>query len=115
MEMANAEDKAIIITFGAKWCLPCKEMYKNVFPDPEVSSLLEKHFIWLKMDANDLEAISMKQIYNVEAYPTTLFLLPNGDEFDRYEEGISLDRMKKILDQNTLQNQPDFSGETESI
>ena len=108
LELASAENKVVMISFGAKWCLPCREMYKNVFPDPTVKSLLKNNYVYLKMDSNDLEAISMKQIYNVEAYPTTLFVAPNGEEMDRYEEGISLAKMITILNQNKLENRPEF-------
>ena len=35
METASADNKVIMISFGAKWCLPCREMKKNVFPNPD--------------------------------------------------------------------------------
>lgn len=108
MEIASVENKVIMISFGAKWCMPCREMYKKVFPHPDVKSLIDQHYLSLKLDANDLEAISLKQLYDVKTYPTTLFLFPNGEEMNRFEEGISIDKMLTILNQNTLQNHPEY-------
>ena len=37
----------------------------------------------------------------MKVYPTTLILDPNGNEVNRYEEGLSKNRMMNLLAENT--------------
>jgi thiol:disulfide interchange protein DsbD len=52
---AEAEGKPIFIDFYADWCIPCKQMDREVFPDPEVRAELAA-FVPAKLDCTDPES-----------------------------------------------------------
>jgi thioredoxin-related protein len=49
-EQALKEGKPIILFLHSRRCYYCPKMIEKVFPDPEVSSFLAKHFIRLSLD-----------------------------------------------------------------
>jgi thioredoxin-related protein len=44
-EKAKNESKILMLKFGAKWCLPCRFMDKNVFTDQQVIEVLTKNSV----------------------------------------------------------------------
>ncbi len=101
IKTADLQGKNIILSFGAKWCLPCKQMKQNVYNNLEVNGAIHKDYLFQELDEKDLEAITLKNLYNVKVYPTTLIIDTNGNEINRYEEGLSKNRMINILAENT--------------
>lgn len=101
IETANEQGKNIILSFGAKWCLPCKQMEKNVYKNLEVNGAIYKDYVFQKLDEKDFETITLKNLYDVKVYPTTLILDNNGNVIQKYEEGLSKNRMMTILAENT--------------
>ena len=104
---ANLQGKNIILSFGAKWCLPCKQMDKNVYANEDVSTAIDEGYLFQKLNDKDLEAITLKNLFNVKVYPTTLIVDTNGNVISRYEESISKNRMMNILAENTNSNSRD--------
>ena len=101
IKTADLQGKNIILSFGAKWCLPCKQMEKNVYNNLEVNGAIHKDYLFKKLDEKDLEAITLKNLYDVKVYPTTLIVDTKGNVISRYEEGLSKNRMMNILAENT--------------
>lgn len=52
---AKAEGKPIFADFYADWCIPCKQMEREVFPDPAVRAELAA-FVPAKLDCTDPES-----------------------------------------------------------
>jgi thiol:disulfide interchange protein DsbD len=81
VQLARAEGKPMVIDFGATWCLPCKELEKNVFSHPDVARELRK-FTLVKVDlTHELEDESLavlKQKYDVGALPSVRMATPDG-------------------------------------
>lgn len=77
LEMAKLENKPIFFDAYTSWCGPCKQMAKDVFTKDSVADLFNKSFINVKYDMEKGEGISLKEKYEVAAYPTYLFI--NGD------------------------------------
>ena len=74
MSEIEKSDKPVLIDFSADWCVACKELEELTFPDPTVSSLMEK-FTLLKVDVtdnNDNDKALMKK-YGVVGPPAIIF------------------------------------------
>ncbi|MCJ7935147.1 MAG: thioredoxin domain-containing protein [Chryseobacterium sp.] len=80
---AKKENKLIFIDAYASWCGPCKLMAKNIFPLKTVGDYYNSHFINAKIDMEKGEGIELAKKYNVKAFPTYLFIDPNGETVHR--------------------------------
>ena len=78
LEQAKKENKLIFFDAYAVWCGPCKMMAKNVFTKDSVADLFNQKFINVKFDMEKGEGITLKEKYNVVAYPTYLFINDEG-------------------------------------
>ncbi len=74
---ASAQFKVpLMIHFYGDNCLPCKMVEERVFPRPELIQTLNKYFICVKVNASrDPKAAAE---YNVHAWPTDVFIAPDG-------------------------------------
>ncbi|MBY5956521.1 DUF255 domain-containing protein [Membranicola marinus] len=79
LEMSKAEDKLIFVDAYAVWCGPCKRMSKEVFTQASVGDFFNENFINAKIDMEKGEGPSIQRKYGVTAYPTLLFITPDGD------------------------------------
>lgn len=78
VKKAQAENKVIFLDIYATWCGPCKQLKKNTFTDPEVGAYFNDHFINATFDGEHGEGIHLAQHYGIHAYPTMLFINPDG-------------------------------------
>jgi len=74
---AKQSGKLIFMDAYATWCGPCKWMKANVFSDEKVGALYNRNFINAYIDMERGEGIALRKQYNIEAYPTALYI--NGD------------------------------------
>jgi len=81
--LAQKENKMVFIDFYSTTCPPCKIMENDVFTDPKVSAFINEHFISVRSNAASLEGKLEKYDYKINAYPTLLFLNPEGKEIGR--------------------------------
>lgn len=77
-EKAGKENKVVFVDFYATWCVPCKKMEKTIFTDPKVGEYFNQKFINLQLDAELPEHIAAAKQYKVEAFPTMVFIAPDG-------------------------------------
>ncbi|MDF3819287.1 thioredoxin family protein [Leptospira sp. 96542] len=70
-EKAKKEDKFLIVDLYADWCAYCMVLEKDIFPDKDVEKILNG-FIKVRLDGEEFP--NLKKKYNVEGYPTILFL-----------------------------------------
>lgn len=89
-EKAKQENKYIFVDVYTTWCIPCKQMEVNVFPQKEVGDFFNKNFINFKVQIdrkqNDSDEIKnaysdaklIEETYQISSYPTYLFLNPEG-------------------------------------
>ncbi|MDN5278085.1 MAG: thioredoxin:protein disulfide reductase [Clostridiales bacterium] len=100
--------KPIFVDFRADWCTICRELEENVFPRPEISSLLNK-MVPVKIDATkpDKKTEELISRYSVVGLPTLLLLSPDGEEFVqiRMVGDISPGQLEKNLRQALANNQ----------
>ncbi len=87
---AKQENKYIFLDIYATWCGPCKLMDKEVYPNDTLGDYFNQRFIAVKVQTDqtaadgeqvknwykDAEVISKQ--YQLEAYPSFIFLNPQG-------------------------------------
>ncbi|HHS95440.1 MAG TPA: DUF255 domain-containing protein [Phaeodactylibacter sp.] len=78
LEQAEKENKLVFVDFYATWCVPCKMMDEDVFPDKTIGEFFKKNFISYKVNGLKGNGINLATVFNVTAYPTLLFLNPKG-------------------------------------
>lgn len=84
LRKAQEEGKPVMIDFYADWCIPCKELDKLTFSQPEIVEI-SKNFIMLKVDltsSGDPRTKALKKKYNIKGVPTLVFLAPDGREMN---------------------------------
>jgi thiol-disulfide isomerase/thioredoxin len=119
---ARQTGKLIFMDAYAVWCGPCKWMNKNVFPVPAVANLYNRNFVNAYIDMEKGEGITLRQQYNVRAYPTYLFINGNGDVVHRIVgscdtsvfiqaalDALSPFRSLQYFNDNYTANQHDFT------
>ena len=78
LAQAEKEDKLVFVDAYTVWCGPCKKMARDVFPQKEVGDFYNDKFINVQMDMEKGEGLSFAKKYNVQVYPTLLFVAADG-------------------------------------
>lgn len=86
LALAKKENKFVFVDFHAVWCGPCKRMKKVSFTDAEVANFFNQNFVNLYLDAEKGEGADKANFYGVRAYPTLVFISPEGKVI-KYAEG----------------------------
>jgi uncharacterized protein len=87
LEKARQEDKPIFLSIGYSACHWCHVMAHESFEDEEVASILNEHFISIKVDREerpDLDQIYMTAVQAMTGsggWPMSVFLTPEGHPF----------------------------------
>ncbi len=90
---AGAEEKPMLIDFGAEWCTACKELEDQTFADATVRAEAQR-FVALRVDAtddDDKEVVRLKDKYKVVGLPTVIMLDKTGKEQARFNEFVKPD------------------------
>jgi thiol:disulfide interchange protein DsbD len=79
LQQALAANKPVVIDFSADWCVPCREMVRTTFRDPEVIRAAS-HFVRLQADITDRNNRNTKLAlqYEIKGVPTTVFIDKHG-------------------------------------
>jgi thioredoxin 1 len=85
MADAKQKKKIIFVDVYTTWCGPCKWMDENTFTDARVAEKFNKKFINYKVDGESFAGVNLALKYNVDAFPTYLFLDGEGNVIKRME------------------------------
>lgn len=103
---AAASGRPVFIDSFAEWCLPCKEMDKLTFSQPEVIAT-SREFLMLRVDVTSNKDPLVKDYYKkfrVRGVPTLIFLKPDGSEIWELRgtgfepKDVFLAKMKRALE-----------------
>jgi thioredoxin-like negative regulator of GroEL len=96
---ASASGRPMLIDVWAIWCEPCKLMEQTTYRDERVVRTIGD-FVPLKVDADANEVFLER--YEIDAFPTTLFLDAEGREITRLlshvETNVFLEKMEQVRD-----------------
>jgi thiol:disulfide interchange protein DsbD len=82
---ARAAGRGAMFDFYADWCVECKRMERNTFPEPEVRALLAgMKLLQADVTANDDTDQELMQAFGVIGPPAILFFDRNGRELKDY-------------------------------
>ena len=84
---AKTTGKKLFIDCYTKTCGPCKYMVKFIFPLKECGEYFNKNYICIMKDMQEGEGIDIAQKYNVQIYPTYLFINHDGSLYCRMDGG----------------------------
>ncbi len=97
---AVAEQKPVIIDFGAEWCAGCKDLERLTFPDPSVRAEAQR-FVAIHIDAGeDTEDSPLWKKYDVHGLPVVVLFDSTGKEIARFNKhvppAVLVAAMKKV-------------------
>jgi len=101
MARARAAGRPAIVEFAADWCLPCIEMRRTTFVDPEVTREAER-FATLEADVTESSPRNDALLaeFGVVGVPTIIFFGAGGTEVDRLvgyvDAGTFLGTMRRV-------------------
>lgn len=87
LEKAQKENKMVIISIGYAACHWCHVMEEESFSDPEVASIMNEHFISIKVDREerpDVDNVYMNAVQLMTGkggWPLNVVALPDGKPF----------------------------------
>ena len=82
LAQARSAGTPVMMDFYADWCIPCLELDRSTFTDPEVVNATEP-FVRLKVDLTHFdspEAEALRKQFSISGVPTIIFLGGDGQE-----------------------------------
>jgi thioredoxin:protein disulfide reductase len=82
LESAIADNRPVVLDFYADWCIPCLELDRVTFVNPDVIDALDD-FVRLKVDLTNFESEEseiIRQQFNIIGVPTIVFIDASGAE-----------------------------------
>jgi hypothetical protein len=85
--LAKKLDRPILLDIGAVWCHWCHVMDRESYKDSEIASLINNHFVPIRVDRDRRPDIDWRYqsavcaLTGTGGWPLTVFLLPDGEPF----------------------------------
>lgn len=93
---ARAENKPVLLYWGASWCPPCNQLKATLFNRQEFAAL-SKHFVAVNVDGDLPGAQKLGRRFKVSGYPTTVLFTPAGQEITRLPGEVDAPQALAVL------------------
>lgn len=103
--LARAEDKPILLYWGAIWCPPCNQLKVTIFKRPDFVAKTDK-FVAVYLDGDTDRAQKYGEEFKAAGYPTLIVLNAGGEEVTRIPGGMNLEAYVHVLDLALARIQP---------
>ena len=108
LKLAKYEKKIVFLDAFTSWCGPCKLMAKEVFSSEKVGAFFNENFINAQIDMEKGEGLELARRYDVQAYPTLLFVSSGGGLLHRASGYLDIEELIG-LGENALDPEKRFS------
>ncbi|MGD8717816.1 MAG: thioredoxin family protein [Candidatus Zixiibacteriota bacterium] len=95
-EKATSEKKHLLVYYSADWSKMSERFEDDVLDDATVEEKLAADFIAVHIDSDVDEETPVA--YNVNAFPTTIFYTPTGEEVTRVVGAVPAEEFAKLVD-----------------
>ena len=95
LDSARVRQQPVFIDAYTTWCAPCKKMMQEVFPDSTVGAYFNNRFINVSINMETGDGPMLAQLFRIEAYPTLLFVAPDGSLLHK---GVGYQSIEKLLE-----------------
>lgn len=93
LEKAKNEGKVVFVDCYTTWCGPCRKLTNETFPDARVGSFFNSRFVNIKVDMEKEVGVEVRSKFSVPAYPTLLWVNPDGTLKHRAVGFLTPDRL----------------------
>lgn len=112
VQRAASANCVLLLHFYGDYCPPCKLLDKKTFHDPSLVTAINENVVAVKINAEKRKDLAKK--YNVNRWPTDVYLYSNGDEIYRGVSDQDPTVYTKKIQRIALHHR-DWSLERESI
>lgn len=109
LEQAQSLRKPVMVDFYADWCISCKVMESQVFPQPDIAARMKQfHLVKADVTQNDQANQTLMNRFGLFGPPSILFFDPDGTEMShlRIVGEVTASDFRQRLDQALLSAQP---------
>ncbi|MDA1049930.1 MAG: thioredoxin family protein [Planctomycetota bacterium] len=95
-EVAERQNRLVLLHFWREDCPPCKQLERNVFNRPEFVRSLTTGYVPVKI--NSAEQPRLVEFYNIVSVPTDVIVTPEGREVQRFPSAQDSNQYIAMLD-----------------
>jgi thiol:disulfide interchange protein len=85
LDLASSLNKPVYLSVGAKWCVPCKLMQRDVYTHKPTADFFNMNLVNYEVEIDKKEGPDLKLIYNIQTVPTLIWLDSKGRVLHRKE------------------------------